>query len=113
MVGNPEVNYLQNLLATRSESQEGLLSRKLTVQFLCRKASGQSRRKISISRKYRISKISIHSGIWFGTRWSEVQILSPRPIISKRCRVVGKSPETRVSHVFPFKASFRGETFIY
>jgi hypothetical protein len=30
----------------------------------------------------RILRVSISSGIWFGTRGSEVQILSPRPILS-------------------------------
>jgi hypothetical protein len=30
----------------------------------------------------RIQQLSIIAGIWFGTRGSEVQILSPRPILS-------------------------------
>jgi hypothetical protein len=35
-------------------------------------------------RSHRILQVSISSGIWFGTRGSEVQILSPRPILSSR-----------------------------
>ena len=34
-------------------------------------------------RNYRFQQISLTCEIWFGTRGSEVQILSPRPIISK------------------------------
>ena len=37
---------------------------------------------ISISYNNKIQQISISVGIWFGTRGSEVQILSPRPILS-------------------------------
>jgi len=33
--------------------------------------------------KLKLQQTSISSGIWFGTRGSEVQILSPRPIIFK------------------------------
>jgi hypothetical protein len=113
MVGNPEVNYLQNLLATRSESQEGLLSRKLTCTiFVLKSQRPKPKKDIDQSQ---IQNFEDFDTPWnlVRTRGSEVQILSPRPIISKRCRVVGKSPEARVSHVFPFKASFRRETFIY
>ena len=47
----------------------------------------------------KILRVSITSGIWFGTRGSEVQILSPRPIFSSRYSVFTNRPKTSVDEI--------------
>ena len=46
----------------------------------------------------KIQQISISSGIWFGTRGSEVQILSPRPIQIKYLQILEEWARSKDFH---------------